>query len=369
MSDINGIQNRNNFSQNISSNSVSQSAQGGMINGVEVAPADIEDSLLEDSLEEMTFAKDNSKQTKLALRKQKNAESRLQELLKKMQVATMEKVNSKSKADDVLRNASRVGCTPEDIIKSLKGFGGHDAESYAILMDLASKESNPSRAELIKNAAALLYSDNESGIKAVLNAMDVSEDNYAGFSALDNAENYSDALLNFKDGFSMLQFISDKYGNNFEQGIDFINKALGADLEAAQASHEPAFLRSVSKGLEQARVLYSCYAHEEVLLDRLDKIHGLDVSGFDKTKFIEKLGSLLNASFISPESIRGLIDTIHTKDPAEEVVVCQELTNTIKNFSDILFGTTEVRERFNDACTVLIDEKIRLEDEWLESQQ
>ena len=212
MSDINGIRNPSGFDQqNVPGNTgTTGPASGGMINGVSVEPADIEKSLFEDSMEEMTFSKDNSKQTKLALRKQKNADARLAELLKKMQAAVAEKVNAKSKTEDILKRTSKVGCTPREIVDSLKASGGHDAENYALLLQLISKEKDPVKQKLMQDAANEIMQQNEKGIKAVINAMDVSEDNYAGLSILDNAENYSDALLNFKDGLSMLSFINEK---------------------------------------------------------------------------------------------------------------------------------------------------------------
>ncbi len=371
MSDINGIQNQQNgFNQGISNNqATNMPGSSGMINGVAVEPADIQDSLFEDSLEEMTFAKDNSKQTKLAQRQQKNNDARIAELIKKMQEALLNKVNSKDKADETLQRARRAGCTPKDLIKGLRSFGDHDAESYALLLDLAQKEKDPKVAELLKDTAETLLSENPEGIKAVLNAIDVSEDNYAGFSALENAENYSDALLNFTDGLSMLKFITDKYGKDVNMGLDFINKALGADLEAAQMSHEPAFLRSVSEGLEHAKVLYSCFAHQDVLIERLNKIHGIEVGAFDKVDFVTKLSNLTRSTFIGPSDIRGLLDGVRSKDPAEEVVICQELSNTLKNLSDIFYGSSEARSKINEACILLIDDKIRAEDVWLESQQ
>ncbi|MBQ3678987.1 MAG: hypothetical protein II929_05700 [Succinivibrio sp.] len=371
MSDINGVRRPSGFDQqNIPGTSSTQgTGSGGMINGVSVEPADIEKSLFEDSMEEMTFSKDNSKQTKLALRKQKNADARLAELLKKMQAAVSERVNAKSKTEDILKRASRVGCTPREIVESLKSSGGHDAENYALLLQLVGKEQDPVKQKLLQDAANEIFQQNEKGIKAVINAMDVSEDNYAGYSILDNAENYSDALLNFKDGMSMLHFIQEKYGEKFEEGLDFINKALSADLEAAQRSHEPAFLRSVAEGLENTKVLYSCFAHEEVMLDRLQKVHGIDTSGIDKLEFVKKLGELVKSSFVSPGDVRNLIITIKAQDPAQEVVICQELSKTLKELSDIFYESTEARERINEACSVLIDNKIRAEDEWLESQQ
>ncbi len=371
MSDINGIRNTTGFDQqNVSGNTgTSSPASGGMINGVSVEPADIEKSLFEDSMEEMTFSKDNSKQTKLALRKQKNADARLAELLKKMQAAVSERVNAKSKTDDIIKRSSRVGCTPRELVDALKSQGGHDAENYALLLQLSSKEQDPVKQKLMQDAANEILNQNENGIKAVINAMDVSDDNYAGFSLLDNAENYSDALLNFKDGMSMLSFINEKYGKNFEEGLDFINKALSADLEAAQRSHEPAFLRSVAEGLAQTKVLYSCFAHEEVMLDRLAKVHGIDTSSVNKIDFVKKLGDLVKATFVTPGDIRNLLITINSKDPGQEVVICQELTKTLKDLSDIFYETSEARDRISEACSVLIDNKIRSEDEWLESQQ
>ncbi len=367
MSDINGIQNGLNQISQQNSSTAPAGLNGGSINGVAVEAPDIEQSIFEDSMEEMTFAKDNSRQTKLSLRKQKNAEQRLAEMLKKMQSAIMQKVNAKSQIDDIVRKASQVGTTPQELLGALKGYSWHDAESYAILKELAEDEKDPKKAELFRNAADLVYSESKSSITAVVNAMDVSEDNFAGFSPLENAENYSDALLNFKDEFSMFSFILDKYGDRFEEGLDFINRALGADLEAAQASHEPEFFRAVSDGLSQAKILYSCWAHEELLLTRLDEVLGVDVKGFNKTDFIKNFNNLLTKSFVDSRDIRALIGDIQSKDPEQEVLICQELSRTLHNLSDVAFKSDEVRERVNNACTMLIDEKIALEDEWLQT--
>ncbi len=341
----------------------------GNLFGYEIDMAELLDSALEDAQEEVTFGKDNSKQTKLARRQQRNSELRFEESMKKLREAMKTKVSSNEKSSDLKNMAQRSETKPDDLIKRLLSYNqGHSAEDYALLLDLADEAKDPREANLFKEAAEILYNENKGSINAVINAIDVNAGNFAGYTPLENAENYSDALINFKDSYQMLDYIEKKYGTNIEEGLDFMNKALGADLDSAQKSHEAEFLQSVALGLGQTKQLYSAYSHEKDLLDRLSKTLGVDVSNFDKIAFLRKVGDLSNTSFVNPSDVRNLLSSINTADPEQEVILCQELSRALHSMSDIVYGSNEARGRINDALARLIDDKIALEDEWLANQ-
>ena len=373
MSDLGGV------NQNVVSNSTQLNAATmqikkeftvGNLFGYEIDMAELVDSALEDAQEEVTFGKDNSKQTKLERRQQRNSELRFEESMKKLREAMKSKVTSNEKSSDLKNMAQRSDTKPDDLIKRLLSYDQrHSAEDYALLLNLADEATSPREAELFKSAAELMYADNKGTINAVINAIDVNADNFAGYTPLENAENYADALINFKDSFQMLDFIEKKYGSNIEEGLDFMNKALGADLDSAQKSHEAEFLQSVAMGLGQTKQLYSAYNHEKNLLDRLATNLEVDVSGVDKVDFLKKVGLLSSSSFVSPSEVRNLLSEVQTKNPEQEVILCQELSKTLHSLSDVIYGSNEARGRINDALERLIDDKIALEDEWLLAKQ
>ena len=181
--------------------------EGAEFYGYELDPAELEDSLLNDISEEVASSRDNSKQTKLSNRKQSNAEHRTEERLKKLRENVVSKVGSGTNKSDIQEQANKDECTTEDLIKRAKEYGGHAAELYAFLMDMADEQGDPKKAELFKNAATQLYQQEQSSIDAVINAMSIEQSEFAGLSSFENAKNY-DAILNFKDSYGMLEFIS-----------------------------------------------------------------------------------------------------------------------------------------------------------------
>ena len=337
--------------------------------GLELDPAELEDSLLDDAQEEVAFAKDNSKQKKLEQRKQKDAEYKTEERLKKLRESVSLSVSAKAKSQDLSDQANRPETTPDDLLRRLSEYGGHDAENYALLLEMADTETDERKASLYKNAAAKLYEAKHESIDAVLNALSVDENVVGGYTALQNAENYSDAILNFTDSFAMLDYLADKYGNDMERGIDFMNRALGADLDSAKQSHEPAFLESVAQGLGQVKFLYSCYLQGEKLLERLDSQFGFDVKNVNKTEFLRNIDKVAKTNFISTYDIRNILSKVSSSDPEKEVILCQELVTTLRSMPDQIYGSVEARGRVNEVCIRLLDEKVDAEDQWLESKQ
>ncbi|MCR5537586.1 MAG: hypothetical protein K6F05_09335 [Succinivibrio sp.] len=370
MSDLSGVRNSNLGSSNVNFTSPQQKRiDSGAFSGLDFDAAELEDSMLEDAAEEMSFSKDNSKQTKLEHRKQRNADLRLEDRLKKLRENLTNRIQSKEQSDALSNEATRRECTADDLIKRLKEYGGHCAEDYALLMDMAEKEQDTRKAGLFREAANKLYAENQGAIDAVLNALNVESGQFVGqFNAVENAENYSNAIINFSDSYDMLNYIIDKYKDDAEAGLEFMTQALGADLEAAHKSHEPEYLMGVAQGLSQAKVLYSGYKHEETLLDRLSSQYDLDVSGVNKLTFLKGVGNLTKSAFVSPMEVRDLLSAVATANPEQEVQVCQELSKALHNMADVMFGTLDTRIKINDACARMIDQAIEAEDAWLEKQ-
>lgn len=323
-------------------------------------------SKLANVAEELTFARDNSKQTKLANRKQKQAEDSLAEKIKKLQELMQFSVNDKGKAENLLAKYKQHQDLNE-LIQNAVDLQGGAAEAYALLLSSADDAEDPEDKLVLKKAADTLMSSSSKEILAVLNTISEAQESFGG-QELKAAHIYSDVISSFKEPVDMLIYIEKKFAGNFEKGLDFLVKALGSDLQAATPSREKVALESIALGLDQVRILNSGRMQLECLLSRLDTVHNLDISKADSTQMLRRLVDLSSVKFITYIDVSSLVSSIKAPDPEKDVLIAQELFSALRNCSSQLFGGDEKRMAVLDAVQKLVDEKIAKEDEWLAMQ-
>lgn len=323
-------------------------------------------SKLANVAEELTFARDNSKQTKLADRKQKQAEDSLAEKIKKLQELMQFSVNDKGKAESLIAKYKQHRDLKE-LIQNAAALQGGAAEAYALLLSSADEAEDPEDKLVLKNAADALMASNSEDILAVLNTISDAQESFRG-QELKVVQIYSDVVSSFKEPVDMLIYIEKNFAGNFEKGLDFLVKALGSDLQAATPSREKVALESIASGLDQVRILNSGRMQLENLLSRLESVHNLDISKANSTQMLRRLVDLSSVKFITYIDVSSLVSSIKAPDPEKDVLMAQELFSALRNCSSQLFGGDEKRMAVLDAAQQLVDEKIAKEDEWLAMQ-
>ena len=368
MNDVRGINNAASLVQEGISSAHAAKSNVGELSGASVQVAESPEASLADSAEELTFARDNSKQTKLKDRKQKQAALNLEEKIEKMKQAfelqtDNDDRNQKSKLLEDLRAGKE---NRESMLNRLKEQGGHPASNYFFLLQYADNEKDPSFAEKIKDLAQALYTDEKSEIDACINTISVAGHNDLS-SSFDLCLSYSELSHDCKTPVEMLHYIEKKFGaDKVDAGIDFMFEALSADLASVNQSQEQVLLESVGTSLSLARSINGASVILNSFVERFDKIYHLDSGNLNGFSLLERMLKLSEQKFIQTSQVRSLYTEVSKQDPETEVLMAQDLLNKSRELGSEVFFGVENRAHVIDAVQSLVDKLIEKEDEWLE---
>lgn len=341
----------------------------GSFAGMSVQVKENAGSALADSAEELTFVRDNSRQTKLADRKQKAAALNMQEKVEKL----LQMVQAASNNDDhaqkrVLNDWKQQGASPQDLLAGLKKLGGQPASNYGFLLQAASEESDPEVKEQLEQLAGALFESEKTAITASLNALSAL-DNAPFATSLDLSETYAEISSKPQEPQDLLVFLQKRYGTeNLKEGIDYMFRALAADLMSAQSSQEEPILNDIASRLGKTRTLNASLGQFTDFKNRIASVLHLSEK-LDPARLLLQTVELSKARFITAMQVNGLYRTeITTRDPEEEVLVGQEFMKMARNLPLELFDSLDDRNRLIDAVHKEVDRLVAAEDEWLETQ-
>ena len=350
-------------------NSEAKSALTGSLHGMSVQVKENASSALADSAEELTFAKDNSRQTKLADRKQKssrlNMEAKIEKLLAMVQAAS----NNDNNAQNQVFNAwKKKGGTKNELLEDLKKLGGHPASNYGFLLKAAEDEGDEKLKVELKALADELFASEKPAITASLNALS-SMENTSFASSLELSETYSEIAVKPQEPQDLLVFLKDRFGeDNLQQGIDLMFKALASDLMSAQSSHEESILNDIANRLSKTKTLNAALGQFVSFKNRIGDVLQLQEK-LDSSKLMLRTVELSKSRFITPLQINGLYRTeVRTSNPEEDVLLGQEFLKLARNLPVELFDSLDARNKLVDAVHKEVDRLIAKEDEWLEAQ-
>ncbi|MGN0915854.1 MAG: TyeA family type III secretion system gatekeeper subunit [Succinivibrio sp.] len=366
---IEGIS-QNQMSPSSTQTTVGQSANmTGTLSNMEVQIVDDPLSALEDSAEELTFCRDNSKQVKLADRKQKAGKAHVEELIEKFSKVTAlynnKDDNTRVRLLEVWRNS---GKSFKELLKSLEQSGSHASSSYVFLKDQIEKQSDPHIKTELEKAADDLFKSKKSEILAAVNVVDLASSSHDLLDAHQLCTVYSDIINKFSSPSQMLDFIEEKFNKDKQdQGIEFMIKALAVDLSSVDHSKDVAALEVVGSNLAKVRVLNSSKNMLETTSMRMKNAVGADNLELSGKNMLSRLLNLSQSRFIQSTQVRTVYEELPKQDPEKEVILAQELLNACRNLSVELFDETEKRETVMDAVQKFVDESIEREDQWLEN--
>ena len=225
---IDGIS-QNQMSPSSSQQSALQTGNSiGTLSNMEFQLIDDPVSALEDSAEELTFCKDNSKQVKLADRKQKASKQHVEELIEKFSKATAlynnKDDNTRQRLLDAWKNSRG---SFNALIKSLEESGSHASSSYVFIKEQLDKETDPHIKTELEKTTDDLFRNKKSEILAAVNIVDLAASNQELGDTYQLCISYSDIINKFSSPSQMLDYIEQKFNaSKQDQGIDFMIKAL-----------------------------------------------------------------------------------------------------------------------------------------------
>ena len=355
--------------EDMTGGSSAQMRTEGRLDGMTVEIEKDPIAAVQDAAEELTFVRDNSRKTKLAERRQK---AHVEALMVEKAQAMYDLLVKFHNADFEAKKRIYEDCrrrkvdSSKQLLNSLKELGGHPSSNYAFLIKTAQEETDPKQKALLQEAAEELFRESSREILASLNSVEVARGSDLG-DGVYLSEAYSELSGNGDDPLKMLDFIAGKFGDDrINEGVDFMLKSLGADISSPLSSQEPVVLEFVGKNLSVVRSLNSATQVMSRFTGRIDSAHGVKAA-VSPTRVLTGLLNLSKQRYINPTSIRDLYGDVAKQNPEVEVLLAQDLLNSVRNLSTDLFDKDDARLRIVQSMEQLIDGLVDAEDAWLEN--
>ncbi|MDR2302069.1 MAG: type III secretion system gatekeeper subunit SctW [Deltaproteobacteria bacterium] len=342
-----------------------KAANQGALAGLKVTVADNPASRLADAAEELTFSVDNTDELELKERKEKStADGSLIERVKLYQ----ELIFNNEQKDQVGALAKRLKAAKDgqDALDKAKEFFPDPADAWAVLTELA--EEGGEGAEAIRAALDILTAESGREISATMVSVLVGSD-FPDLGDLGGLKHeYAHSTIDFPDAVDMLAHIVEKFGaDGFERGVEFLNKALAADLALETPSREKSSLETVSSQLGLVRILNGARSLGQKLFDRWINVHGQSDSKLTGMDFLNFVIEGKKQNYPASSVADPLVAKAKPPDVELEVLFRQDLLNTLKSLSYQTFEDGEKRSRFINAVQDGLDLAVAREDEWLAS--
>ena len=185
---------------------------------------------------------------------------------------------------------------------------------------------------------------------------------------LELGETYRRISCDFNDALDMFTSIHQQFGaERFEEGIDFLLKALAGDLATVEGGGEKAHLETVGNGLGQVRLINGAYCLNQRLMERWERVHGVRPGRLDPALLLKEVMAIGRENFIPKTRLDELARRAEPPDLEREVLFLQEFMSTVRSYSPQLFDGNEQRMKFIGALQESLDAAIAREDEYLAS--
>ncbi len=325
-------------------------------------------SALQDSSEELTFAFDNSKKTKLSDRKQRDKlDSMKERILELNKILSSVSNEAKDHLDKFFIKWKENKANSKEIQKDIQSLYKDASHQYALLHSLYDNTSDVALKNELKKALDAIYEQNSSHIIASLNSVSESS-NYSFANPLDLISSYAHVSHDFNDAFDIINYLQDNYGTeHIKDGLDFLFKSLFNDLNSKVSSKDEIALKTLASSLTRAKEINSALSTVESFIDRVKDVHNINTNNLNSFNLLNKALNLSENKFISTIAIRSLYQEIKEQDIETEVVLSQEFKMMIQDLNLNLFKSIDIRTNFIEAISNHIDALIKKEDEYLAS--
>ena len=350
-------------------------AQGSLF-GNAVVEAESPMSLLADAAEELTFAADTTDDFELDERKERD---KMEKALSERVKMYRQLMNEKGEAQqiDQLKDAIRAREGQENALRQARRHFPDPSDAWAALKSVQEAlEEDPSvPRDVLKEAlddiqSALDVLDAEQGpaIRAGVQGA-LAARGFEGLDGLDGLRGlYRHAVCDFTDVNALYAHIQEHYGDDFDQALNFLYKAIANDLATDVPSMETKHLEHVNANLGELRSLQSAHSLCATLMARWAVVHGV-TCGLDAMKLLGAVVALRQEHFLGASQVNAIAAQAGPPDIERKVLFLQELLNIARSFSPTLFDGPEGRMKVLDAVQDAVDAAIVEEDAFLASQE
>lgn len=337
----------------------------GEWNGLAVAVADDHASLIADAAEELTFAASETVERDVSERKKPREKKRVRTVAPPVEaLAEMQRRMAERLAKLLARAKAAMG-DPAALRQALEDFPD-PTEKHAALVWLETRLSDtPSLAELATEERLRLEAEEAVAIQAGYNISGV--DTGGVESAAAGRGEYRRVVLGHGEIAGMLDALLEKYGENeLPDAVDFLNRAVGADLSAATPSIDKRRLEALNNDLYLLRAIGNFTRDFGAGIASLREKSGKPPLPMAGSQTLRLYCKAKNDRLVVLDSLTGTLGLEGGKDASYDV---QALTRAFKLAHDLpakLFADEDSRQRLLAAGQKLLDAAVELEESMLE---
>ncbi len=340
-----------------------QNAKSGTWNGLQVTAQHDAASALTDASEELTMAGQEKEEKKLGERKLKEKNATPKTMLDKIN-KMLGKFNDLDK--NMLQRfmeTMRAGVKNQAQLKEMLGKFQDPTHQHAALT--YAKEQlqgkNPDTLKMIDQALKDLETEKGEQIRAGYNIVDVDGGGLTDQSGLRKL--YRTTILDYQSFLQAFDDLTEKYASkDFAKAIDFLMRALSADMAATTPSTTMEQLQGIMNDLYQLEVLSQFYTNSEALLAHLREFCQRDLSASAKD-IMRPVLQLKDENFLTTMQVTRQMPFLVSDEPPCDVQFIQRLRQTIQKLPHRFFMDGQKRQNLLDVMQEILDEAIDREEE------
>lgn len=332
----------------------------GSFMGEKVAALDNPMSLIADAAEELTFSASEDVERKLTDRKEGRDKLRRQYI---RYVEQCEEINPHDLQQFVQQVTALRGLRGSAALALARQAFADPTHQHAAL-SFALHESGQELPEDVRaaldEALAELERDQGQVIQAGYNIVDVPAGDLAAPPAALRVL-YRDTLIDFESYEKTFACLIDKFGpDELPSAVQYLIRALGADMEAVTPSSPKAALKEVMDGLYMAESLGTLYTETRNLLRGVGERHG--DPGLTERQIIEPLLRYKDAPVLVDAHITRDMPFLVSANPSRDAELTRAVRELVRGMPHKVFLSPESRQHVLDAFQALMDRAVDRED-------
>ncbi len=349
------------------------SAETGQYRGHTVQAAPSASSLLQDALEELTLTAEEEVEKKTLEEYEKGGHARTESRLIKMIERLREMVPDMGRSQELERfiaNLRRMkGAGKEDLLKYARQSFKDPSHQFLALQTAEEffdqEEETKGLASEIREARQQLEAEEGPSIRAGINISRTAEQSEkSGVGDMQELRDlYRAHVLGFSDIIQSYEAIETQYGmKKFGDTVQFLLRAISADIEAQNPSTEPAELKQVHDDLFSVRLLGNIHDDIEGLLSRVGREFGIKPQQ-SAGALMKAMVGLLKQQFVSDVHFRAILDHVGIARLDARIDFLREWNNEIKKLPLKVYQQPDQRAKLVSTGQVALDALVAEEEE------
>lgn len=349
-------------------------SEHGVYRGQEAASAPDMQSMIQDSAEEMTFGMAEKVEKKLSARKMGREgirESRLIALINKLQQALPDfnRDGQAAKFMQQLLQMLKQGGGAAGALQLARQFYQDPSHQFAALQTARELFGESPETEaltaVLDQALAELEQEQGPSIRAGFNiSQAAAEMEREGLSDIQQLRDlYRAGVLGFEDVIQAYETVIREYGaEKFDKALEFLMKAVSADLESMTPSTDPLALKEATDGLFYTRMLGGMHGDMAALIERMNTQFGVVMRCVPQDLMREMI-NLLKQQFVSEGHFRTVVDYCGRAQIEARIDFLREWLARLRRLPLKIYTRPDQRSKLLDAGQTALDGLITEEEE------